>query len=355
MNKLDFPLATYCQPHEVTDRCEFMAQGKEWMEVFKIGHFRQCWHYDLRAAYGAVLANWADTRRGRWVQSPEYLPEALYGYSKGIVTIASSFSPISYTTEEIELTPCSTWEAMLTKSEIDFIARWKLGNYKIQDGYWWIPDKPLSYLFRGAIQWLYNHRLSHNGIARQTISLIIQGLYGLTLQRYGAKEGKYFNPQIGLECLVQTRLRCAELCLANSIIPIAIHVDSVWTDKELAIEDSEKLGDWRLCKHSPAISLGTGGVFMDDSDKLKPFAHHYSTLRALIEAEPTATSYVLEAPSIYSLGEACQLNRLDLIGKPHDIKHNIIINAPQKRVFNQVLLTGKDVLSCQVDSEPVKL
>ena len=97
--------------------------------------------YDIVSAFPSVARDLIDIRQLEWIESNEYQPEAVYGYTKCEVTIYDwvMVSPIIKEDEDGRLiSPTGTWETYLTKGELDFIDKWKIGGYKILEGYWGI-------------------------------------------------------------------------------------------------------------------------------------------------------------------------------------------------------------------------
>lgn len=96
--------------------------------------------YDIVSAFPSVARDLIDIRQLKWLESSEYQSEAIYGYVKCEVTIYDwvMVSPILKEDEDGRLiSPTGTWSpAYLTKSELDFIDKWKIGEYKIIEGYW---------------------------------------------------------------------------------------------------------------------------------------------------------------------------------------------------------------------------
>ena len=129
-------------PDEVAQLAYECCKGS-WIECFKTGYFEDTLDFDIRSAYGSELAKLIDFRYGKWVHGiPEsvYTTNAIYGYCKGIVTIDKPFSPILYKSNRANFTPTGSWETTLTKNEIDFIRKWELGTFEIEDGWWFIHD-----------------------------------------------------------------------------------------------------------------------------------------------------------------------------------------------------------------------
>jgi len=119
--------------------------------------------YDMVSAFPKVAAKLYDTRACDWVESGEYQPKAVYGYCKGVVTIYDwvMLSPIIYIAESGDsLSAIGTWETYLTKAEIDFISKWGIGEFKIENGWWAIPEKlgrklpqPLEHIVNRLLKW----------------------------------------------------------------------------------------------------------------------------------------------------------------------------------------------------------
>lgn len=100
--------------------------------------------YDIVSSFPTVARDLEDFRQCEWVKSSEYQPDAVFGYVKCVVTIYDwvMVSPILKEDEDGSLiSPVGTWEAFLTKKELEFIDRWKIGEYKIIDGWWAIAKE----------------------------------------------------------------------------------------------------------------------------------------------------------------------------------------------------------------------
>ena len=95
--------------------------------------------YDIVSAFPSVARDLIDIRQLEWLESSEYQPDAVYGYVKCEVTIYDwvMVSPILKEDEDGGLvSPTGTWETYLAKGELDFIDKWKIGEYKILEGWW---------------------------------------------------------------------------------------------------------------------------------------------------------------------------------------------------------------------------
>ena len=136
-------------PDEAGEYAYQCCQGN-WLEAFQMGHWDKVWDYDINSAYPAELMELLDLREGNWVNSNVWMPEAVYGYCKGIVTITtpeytfrdlrkipnpSLVSPIICNGEDfgsgsLNYTPVGSWDTYLTKQEIKFINKWELGTFE---------------------------------------------------------------------------------------------------------------------------------------------------------------------------------------------------------------------------------
>jgi len=119
--------------------------------------------YDIVSAFPSVARDLVDIRCLEWVHVKKvddkyilldknddpidtpldiangYVKESVYGYVRCEVTIYDwvMVSPILKEDEDGRLiSPVGMWETYLTKGELDFIDKWKIGEYKILEGWW---------------------------------------------------------------------------------------------------------------------------------------------------------------------------------------------------------------------------
>lgn len=141
MSKLDLPRLKDipAKAAEFAYRCA----ARLWIESHSIGFYDHCVDYDLSSAFPSVAKELIDFRECKWVESSEYHPEAIYGYVRCEVTIYDwvMVSPILRETEDGLISPVGTWEEYLTKGELDFITKWKIGEVKILEGWWAITSR----------------------------------------------------------------------------------------------------------------------------------------------------------------------------------------------------------------------
>jgi hypothetical protein len=136
LSKLDLPgvkdIPVKCMEYA------YRASGRLWIEGHKLGMFDKVFDYDLSSAFPNVAKELIDTRDCQWIESAEYQAAAIYGFVRCQVTIYDwvMVSPIIQETEAGLVSPTGTWEEYLTKEELDFITKWKIGEWKILEGVW---------------------------------------------------------------------------------------------------------------------------------------------------------------------------------------------------------------------------
>ena len=146
-------------------------------------------------------------------------------------------------------TPVGSWDTCITGDEWKFINKYKLGTFKMESGYWWMPydQEDIDYPFYDIITTLHKEKESSNGMKKAIIKRIQSGLYGLTLQIFQHEEnpmGQYFNPVYGALVETRARLEVARFCLKaieNKIDVICVTVDGVLLAAEMPQKALEEL------------------------------------------------------------------------------------------------------------------
>ena len=281
-----------------------------WVESFQKGHWDKVYDWDIRSAYASFTRNLLDTRRGRWIQTDLYDPQAYYGYALCDVEITAPFSPISFKVGEDEITPVGKWQRYLTKHHIDFIRKYNLGTVDILDGWWWFPDKLVTPLER-MIDELYQAKESaKTEFEKGVIKRILAGTWGKFLQvnqhpRKGDDPfGKLFNPVWAAEVEALCRLKTASLVLDNHLEKTVLHVavDGVLTSQNVVLTEKGKMGEWHLSGQGKGFVLSSGICALESKDMplekennrdSGDFVLRYGWLKDQITTAPNATAYVL--------------------------------------------------------------
>ncbi len=327
-----------------------------WIETYKIGHFPMAYDYDINSAYPNEIKNLLNIKYGTWANSAKWQDKAHYGFCKCKVNITSEFSPIIYeakTTSRGDVknyTPVGSWETYLTNSEIKFIHDYSIGKVEILDGWWWTPNK-IKMSLRDQIEWLYIEKMKANGnknsIKKEVIKRIMSGIYGKMLEVRRGEFGEWFNPVWGAIIETNTRLEVAKFAIENKQIPIHVAVDGASFEKKIDIdvEQSYKIGGWRLNSVEPCLVIGSGVVAIKNREKTGDFSLDYDWLIKEIEKTPSNRQYVMNKISPVTLAVACNLRKWNELGNLKRINKSVDIGYEEKRCYEQIPICGSDLMS----------
>jgi len=194
--------------------------------------------YDIVASFPSIARDLIDIRHCDWVKSVSYCSDACYGYCKCKVAIRSDVevSPIIYQAEDGTLsTPTGKWETYLTKGEIDFIHKWKIGSVLILDGWWAIPKHKTNKPLEHTMNRLLAYKDSDDELVRRLAKRMSVGVYGKFGEEHKEEFGKHFCPCWFAEISTQVRIQVAEFIYKHKLQESLIHVsvDGVLADKEV--------------------------------------------------------------------------------------------------------------------------
>ena len=328
-----------------------------WLEAFQLGHWEQSWSYDINSSYPAEIAQLLDLRQGEWERSSQVVDKAAYGYCKGKVTIDAPISPIMCKKEGANLvglnyTPVGTWETYLTKKQIDFIYKWKIGSFELEDGWWWVPTRE-ERIFKTVIEQLYLQKEQAVGVRREVIKRIMAGIWGKLLQTQRKEFGELFNPVYGAEGEVNTQLRVAEFIYENRVNPMHIAADGVIATEPVVLEkNGTRMGGWRLNSVAPCIVAGTAIATVQGGEKTSDFSLDYDWLMERIRQEPEASEYRMSKMSPVTLAVALNEKKWDKLGELREVVRSVEIGKEQKRCYKVQPKCGRELLGRQYGSEP---
>ena len=191
--------------------------------------------YDIVASFPSIARDLIDIRHCEWIKADHYIPEAIYGYCKCLVTIFPDIqvSPIICTDEQGNLsTPTGTWETYITKGEMDFMTKWKLGSWLMRDGWWAVSQKKITPL-KIPMDRLLAYKDSEDKLVRMLAKRMSVGAYGKFGEEWTERFGRHFNPCWFAEISTQVRLQVAEFIYKHKLQENVIHVsvDGVLLDK----------------------------------------------------------------------------------------------------------------------------
>jgi len=326
-----------------------------WLEALQIGHWDKVWNYDITSAYPAIAAQQMDIRKGKWIHSKNYIPEARYAECLCDVNIKSNISPVIYRAGErnnlpLNYTPTGERETCLNKRLIDYLIFKGQDEFEIKDGYWWIPNKDCNKPLEEIINWLYSKKEEQNGTQREVIKRIMAGIYGKFLEAREGSFGKYFMPIWAEDIETATRVEIMRFIDNNKLDPIHIAVDGVISSNP-AILGEKRLGGWELSDISPCICTGTGSVAINSNANGNDFSLSYYKVRKLIEDNPSKEEYKLTKMSPVTIAEGLN-GKFDKLGTLQEIHKYIGIGQDEKRCYIERPKNGGELLSRTYKSEP---
>lgn len=243
LNHLQLPTIKNSNITKQAAEYAYNCSGKLWIEAFKIGHFEQVYDYDLSGAFPTFAKQMIDITDASWLHNKEYNPKATYGFCRGYVTINKNIkvSPIIYENEAGELSnPTGTWMTYLTKHEIDFINKWKIGHFDIEDGWWCycknINKRPLENVCNRLLEFKKHENKLVRLLAKR---MSVGGLYGKFGEEFKEKFGKHFNPVYFAMISTLCRLEVANFIYTNKLEDNLIHisVDGILIDRRLELDN----------------------------------------------------------------------------------------------------------------------
>lgn len=332
----------------------FAYQGclGNWLEAFQIGHWDMVWDYDLNSAYPSFIAQQMDLRKGKWVESIDYVEGARYAECYGDIKVNSSFSPIMFRAGErnslpLNYTATGNRKTYFSKRIIDYIKLYGVDEYKIDKGYWWIPNDDCGYPLKETINKLYLEKEKSSGIKKEIVKRIMSGIYGKMLEMRESND--LINPVWAEDIETGTRIEVAEFAMRNKLDVIHVAVDGVVSATPATLGE-EGFGKWRLANVSKCICTGTGNVALNNNGH-GDFSLTYDKVKELIENNPDAKEYKLSKMNPVTIAEALN-GKWDKLGTLQEINKYIGIGQDEKRCYKVRPKNGGELLKGQFRSEP---
>lgn len=280
-----------------------------WLEQFKTGYTENLYAYDINSAYPSTIKDLIgiDANCGKWHYSEEYVETAHYGFCIAKIKISSKvkISPILVRKHGSLFSPTGEWIGYITKEEIDFIAKFKLGEVEIVSGWWFIPDALVHpYLsIANKISQIRQLAKDTNNIAlNYSVKLASVRLVGKFLQRYSPPlsdsapiASATFNPIYAAIVMTRVKLKIAELALTHPDNVVSVIVDSVTFDKKIEFPSSGKFGEVRLINNEPQSKV-----------ILSPTIPNYNKVMEEIVKDPTKSRYSIPVDQFNRLCNSIQ-------------------------------------------------
>lgn len=312
-----------------------------WVESFSRGWWEKLYDWDISGGYPSQVRELIDFREtfGSWqkvTSLPQDRPEGMMGFFRAVYDTEADLHPILSTTDATRnMTINGRDENWMTLRKIDFCVERKLADISIIDGWVFTPrqiNKPL----RDLIDRLQEHKVKSEGMDKEIVKRLMNGLYGKMLELYKS-QGKAFGPLFsspwGAEVENNTHIEVCRFCLDNKIMPIYIMTDGIGTDVELKVESSKELGKWRLDAVTSALVIGSGAIALKDKIGKGAFSLNYDYLMDVIKNHPEYDTIHIQADGFKSMGEAIERKRLDLLGDSETDTRAIQVNGDLKRCY----------------------
>ncbi len=353
MSTLDLPTIDDIPPEVALYAYKCLDGG--WQEAYKKGHFEQTWDYDISSAYPTYISELVDFRYGKWVKSNKFYAKTPYGFCKGLVQIDKQFSPIVFDGKEQQYCPTGQWERYLTNKQINQIYDRKIGQFKLESGWYFIPDK-IAKPLKGNMENLFEWKQILKGLEREVVKRILNGCWGKFSEIfYDGELGQQFCPPFAAEIETQPKIQVVDFVLDNHVADnlLSIAVDGCLLNKKVDLSDSDAMGSWRLNLESSAFVVSAGIGAVKGKNGKGAFSLTYDWLKQQIENNPTANEYVMSKTTPVTLGNALKNNKVEILGELETTQRSVIIDIEGKRLFKDLPKNGGDLLNNQYESVPL--
>lgn len=332
-----------------------------WVECYKMGHWDKAYDYDINGAYGAELAKLLDLRQGTWVHSktiPSDRNTAPYGFARGTITIETLFHPFITNRGNMSYTPVGSWEACLTLQEIDFLRQNRLGDFKVEDCWYWTTGYTMEVAkpFKATVERLWEAKQDADAVTNSIVKRILAGIWGKMLELRGIEDnvtfGERFNPVYGAIVEANNRLKVTQVCLDNKIVPLAVAVDGIITNRPLMLDYGSGLGQWRLSHQGKCIIVSSGIIGIEGKKADEEFSISYDWLAEKLGGKPKQSEYTMEKIAPVTLARALNNNEWDKLGELVRTTRTVYIGGDTKRCYIEEPKCGGAILSKVYSSEP---
>lgn len=326
---------------------------REWTETFKIGHFDEVWEYDVSGAYPNIMRYLYDPRYMEVLQSPDYQPEAVYGFCKyeGEIDRRVKVCPIIYIDQSgSHSTPVGYRKDFISKDELDFTSRFHLGHLDIIDGYWLFMKtevQPLEHVLKRLLEF----KTSPIPLVQFLAKEMSVGIYGKFGQEFRGGVGDFFNPIWFAETSIQCRLKVGEFIYKNKCWDNLIQVrkDSVMVDRPL----EHIPNGWRLAYHGEAIVISNDLTFLENRH---PRHWTLGEVKKRFTEEPRTAYYEKKLASVVTLDDAAKRKAYQELGRRGQTISSVdLYRLRVDREFDDLPRTGGDVMTNVYCSKPLEV
>jgi len=335
------------------------CMGRSWVEAHQLGYWPEAKDYDIQSAYSSIAKDLPDIRYCRWLESKNYQPDAIFGFTRAEVTINPGVMvhPIMFETEDGSLeSRVGTWERYTQKCELDFIDKWGIGEYKILNGYWMMPPKHLKGELPKPLKQSTEKLLAYKQITGLQSALakrmsMFSGKFGEQRQN---GFGPLFNPVWKAEINTQVSLQVADWLYSHGVGPgkggkypylIHVSVDGVLLTIELPTR-----GQWRQSYTGPALSVSSGLLYYANK---KPKGLRLEDIMAMFNEHPNKGYYERQLKRRVTLADSLGNGKFEDLGREKVMVSSIdFYRQGYDRDFPKVPKTGGALLKNKYRSKP---
>lgn len=362
LNRLDLPRDTDIpEGQDAINAYAYQCCGRLWISANKLGHWRkgEVWDYDLSGAFAYEASQLYDFRGARIDYSQSPVIGAHWGFLRGRVSIDCPVSPIMRRLEDGSLAnPVGEWDDIITLDEARFISKYKIGHFKMRDG-WFITQNKFSKPLETVISRLYQARKNNPQLDLFLKRGMLGSLYGKFIEMHSDGPGRHFCPIYAATISTRARLKVGAFILENNLANDLVHcsVDGLLATKKIDLPPAQGLGKWRIDEPEGVIVASSGQVFKKTHSRMtKPKGITYDDLVRMIAEHPRRSYYGIEIPRRVTLSEAAG-GHYDELGAIRNFHSSIdfILQDHRDRQFTKLPKTGENLLNRVYESEPIEL
>jgi hypothetical protein len=337
---------------ELIKWAEICQDGKAWTTNFAVGKWdkEETYDYDLQSAYGYAISKFYDFRYAEFFKLDEPMKDATNGILKGTITIYPNvkISPIPHKCEDghIDYPVGLSWNDVFPLEYIRWIYRRKIGEFKLDYGYYWIQKAPVQ-PFEQIINRIFAMR-KISPLAKKIAKRFSASLWSKFIQRNfsNGKESLLYNPLIAMHVITTTNMRLADFIYDNNLQDNVLYVatDGCRTTKKVEIKLQVKMGEWKETEPEECLVLSPSRIHTPSHH---PQSMYYQDMVDLIKKHPDDSYYSTILTRRITLKEAVNMEDITKVGTLYDFQTSIdLISArmEQDMVFDKFPISGKELL-----------
>jgi hypothetical protein len=367
LKRLKFPTSINIPLHG-EDKLDFLRMveecrlGREWIQNYWIGHFKkgETFDYDVRSSYGYNLSQCLDYQYATFQKSTTAVKDADDGLLQGTITIYPNvrYSPICFNNNKRTLHPVNkTWDDVITLKEVRWIYRHKIGEFKLDYGYFWKYNQQIK-PFEIVLNRVYALR-DNGGMVRKMAKRIGSAAWGKLLQATlpSGDVNPYYSPVLGMQAQTSARLQVGDFIYDNKLNEtddvLCVSTDGVRTLKEVVIPENKRMGEWRMEEPTECLVLSAGLIFTPNK---RPQGITYEELMTAIHNKPSENIWQNKIMRHITLTEAIDnmgdINKVGEIGTFYKGIGLPDLRGEQTCLYDKYPETGKELLENKYMGNP---